>query len=94
MKKAFKILINKYILTSLGFLVWMVYFDQNDLMLQQERKKELQATKDDIAYLMKEINSMENEQSALAKDPQKLEQYARENFHMKKDNEDLYLISH
>jgi cell division protein FtsB len=92
MKKTLKFLINKYILTSLAFLVWMIYFDQNDWMQQQERKKELQATKDDISFLQKEINSMESEQSQLANDPKRLEQYARENFHMKKDNEDLYLI--
>ncbi len=94
MKKTVKILSNKFLLTSILFVVWMVYFDQNDWLLQRQRRKELQSTRDDIGYLTKEINKMENEQSELAKDPRKLEQYARENFRMKKDNEDLYLISH
>ena len=92
MTKTLKILTNKFLLTGAAFLVWMVYFDQNDWMLQQQRKKELQATKDDIVFLNTEINKMENEQAQLANDPKKLEQYARENFRMKKDNEDLYLI--
>jgi len=80
------------LLTALAFLVWMIYFDQNDWLLQQQRKKELQAIKDDIVYLKADINKMENEQAELAKNPKRLEQYARENFRMKKDNEDLYLI--
>lgn len=92
MNKAVKILTNKFLLTAVAFVVWMVYFDQNDWLLQRQRKKELQATRDDIAYLNSEINKMENEQAELAKNPKKLEQYARENFRMKKDNEDLYLI--
>lgn len=92
MNKAVKILTNKFLLTAVAFVVWMVYFDQNDWLLQRQRKKELQATRDDIAYLNSEINKMENEQAELAKNPKKLEQYARENFKMKKDNEDLYLI--
>jgi cell division protein DivIC len=92
MKKAFRIFTNKFLLTALAFLVWMIYFDQNDWLLQQQRKKELQAIKDDIVYLKADINKMENEQAELAKNPKRLEQYARENFRMKKDNEDLYLI--
>ena len=92
MKKAFRIFTNKFLLTGLAFLVWMIYFDQNDWLLQQQRKKELQAIKDDIVYLKADINKMENEQAELAKNPKRLEQYARENFRMKKDNEDLYLI--
>ena len=94
MKRTLRIITNKFLLTGLVFVVWMAYFDQYDWLSQQQRKKELRSVKDNISYLNSEISQMENEQSELAKNPKKLEQYARENYHMKKDNEDLYLITH
>lgn len=92
MKKVFAALTNKYLITVVAFLVWMVYFDQNDWFSQQERKQQLKATKDNISYLNEEIDRMEKEHSDMVTNPEKLEQFARENFRMKRDNEDLYVI--
>lgn len=92
MKKALHILTNKFLLTILAFFAWMAYFDQNDWISQQERRKELQDTKDNIAYLNTEIARMEKEKDGMSSDPKVLEQYAREQYRMKRDNEDLYII--
>lgn len=58
----------------------------------QQRKKELKGVNDNIAYLNTEVARMEKEHTDLVTNPQKLEQFARENFRMKRDNEDLYVI--
>lgn len=92
MKKVFQFLFNKYLLTSAAFLVWMTFFDQNDWMTQKETQKQLQATKDNIKFLTAKTESMEQELKLLQSDPQKLEQFAREKYRMKRDNEDLYII--
>lgn len=92
MKKVFQFLFNKYLLTSVAFLVWMTFFDQNDWMTQKETQKQLQATKDNIKFLMAKTVAMEQELKLLQSDPQKLEQFAREKYRMKRDNEDLYII--
>jgi len=92
MKKIFKVLTNKFLLTGIAFLVWMVCFDQNDWMSMQQRKKDLKATSDNITYLNGEIARMEKEHTDLVTNPQKLEQYARETFRMKRENEDLFVI--
>jgi len=92
MKKVWNVLTNKFLLTGVAFVAWMAYFDQNDWMLMQQRKHELQATKDNIAYLNTEIAKMEKEHADMTTSPKKLEQFARENFRMKRDNEDLYVI--
>lgn len=92
MKKVWNVLTNKFLLTAVAFVAWMAYFDQNDFMLMQQRKKELQATKDNITYLNTEIARMEKENADMRTNPAKLEQFARENFRMKRDNEDLYVI--
>jgi cell division protein DivIC len=92
MKKVFKVLTNKFLLTSIGFVVWMVYFDQNDWFSMRQRKNDLKAAHDNVTYLNSEIARMEQERSDLVSKPEKLEQFARENFRMKRDNEDLYVI--
>jgi cell division protein FtsB len=92
MKKAVKILANKYFITALAFIVWTVYFDQNDWMSLQQRQKELNAVKDNITYLNTEIDRMNTERNNLLTNPQKLEQYARERYRMKHEGEDVYVI--
>jgi cell division protein FtsB len=92
MKPVFRILTNKFLLTAIAFLAWMTFFDQNDLMSMREKKQNLQNVKDNITYLNAEIAKMEKEHEEMTGNPQKLEQYARENFRMKRDNEDVYII--
>ena len=60
----------------------------------QQRKQELQSTKDNIAYLNNEIARMEKDHEEMIGNPQRLEQYAREQYLMKRDNEDVYAVSY
>jgi len=92
MKKVVKVLTNKYLLTSIAFVAWTVYFDQNDWMTLQERQKELDGVKSNIAYLNGEIIRMSTERNDLRTNRDKLEKYARESYRMKHDNEDVYVI--
>jgi cell division protein FtsB len=92
MKKVLSIFTNKFVLTAVAFGVWMFFFDQNDFRSIQERKQELQDTKDNIAYLNNEIARMEKDHEEMIGNPQRLEQYAREQYLMKRDNEDVYVI--
>jgi cell division protein DivIC len=92
MKKVVRIVASKFVITALVFGVWMMWFDQNDFGSQQERSKTLQDTKDNISYLEKEIAMMEKEHFELTNDPRKLETYAREQYKMKRDNEDVFVI--
>lgn len=92
MKKLLRIASNKFLLTVVAFVIWMAYFDQNDWVSQRERSKELQGVKDNIAYLDGEISKMERDKEGMVSDPLVLEKYAREQYKMKRDNEDLYII--
>lgn len=83
---------NKYVITVALFAAWMLFFDQNDFFTQRERLRDLDNVRNDIAYLEKQIGKMEKDYNALVSDPQKLEQYAREKYRMKRDNEDVYVI--
>jgi cell division protein DivIC len=90
--KLLRILFNKYLLTAAAFIVLMLYFDQSDLISQKARQKELQDVKDNIGYLQMEVDRMESEYKAIRTEPQALERYAREQYRMKRDTEDLYIV--
>lgn len=92
MKRFFRIITNKYLVTAAVFVVWSVYFDQNDWMAMRQRQKELQAAKDNIAYLNTEIDKMSKERDAILHNPTVLEKYARERYRMKHAGEDVYVI--
>lgn len=99
MKKVTKVITNKYFIVSFCFAAWILFFDQNDWMSQQQRQKDLATTKDNIGYLKEEIKRMYAEKKALVtdmqgnlNDPEMLEQYAREHYRMKHDGEDVYVI--
>ena len=90
--KFLRILFNRYLLTLAGFLVLIIFFDPADLISQRAKQKELQDTKDNIRYLQHEVDSMEMAYVQLRKNPRALEQYAREQYRMKRDTEDLYIV--
>ena len=89
---AIKILGNKYFITTVAFLVWITYFDQNDWLTLQLKKKELNGVKSDITYLNNEIAEMEQEKNDLQSAPAAIERYSRETYRMKRDGEDVYVI--
>ncbi len=92
MKKLFRVLTNKFLITGTAFAVWMIYFDSNNWSAQDQRKSEIREVDRNIAYLNAEIIRMEKEHTELTGNPERLEEYAREQYRMKRDNEDIYLI--
>lgn len=94
MSRILKIITNKYFITFIAFLLLMLFFDQNDWFTQRERRKQLDATQQNIDFLRGESERMEREIDELNSNPKYLEQYAREKYHEKRDNEDVYLIIH
>jgi len=92
MKRLFRILTNKFLITGVAFSIWMVFFDQNNWSAQEERRMELRETERNIAWLQTEIAKMEADHRELTTNPARLEQHAREQYMMKRDGEDLYVI--
>ena len=84
---------NKFLLTGVSFLVWMMFFDRNDLTLQWKRITELQRLQQSEHKLNQQISDTKAELELLKTNPSTLEKYAREKYMMKKDNEDLYIIT-
>ena len=84
---------NKYLLSLVVFSVWMVFFDDRDVITTHFRyKSELNKLEESKEYYQLQISQTRAELGKLQTDPALLEKYARERYRMKKDNEDLYII--
>ncbi len=93
MNKVSKIFGNKYLITGSVFVIWMLFFDRNDIGLQLKRVSELQSLQESERKMGKQIADTREELNLLKTNPKTLEKYAREKYLMKKDNEDLYIIT-
>ncbi|MBO9571868.1 MAG: septum formation initiator family protein [Chitinophagaceae bacterium] len=85
---------NKYILTAGAFAVWMLFFDNRDVITTHfKQRSELNRLEESKTWYEKEISKTRAELEQLRSDQAILEKYAREHYRMKKDNEDLFVIS-
>jgi cell division protein DivIC len=83
---------NKYILSSIAFVVWMLFFDRNDVFTQLERRGDLNELRQSKAYFEKQIAENRKFSKDLQFNASAIEKYAREHYLMKRDNEDLFII--
>lgn len=93
MKKLKKIFTNKYLITGIAFAVWIMFFDRNDLPSQISRIRELNKIERNEKNMAVQISNTQKELQLLKTNPETLEKYAREKYLMKKDNEDLYIVT-
>ena len=92
MKRFLNLFRNKYFLVSSIFLVWMVFFDRNDLFSQWEYHQQVSKLKQERDFYQKETAKVHQDLDELTSNKEKLEKFAREKYLMKKDNEDVFVI--
>ncbi|MCB0761462.1 MAG: septum formation initiator family protein [Flavobacteriales bacterium] len=83
---------NKYILTLVLFLVWMMFFNDIDLIYVLENRSELSDLRDQRDMLEKASVIAEEDLYNLLTNQETLERFARETYLMKRDNEDIFLF--
>lgn len=92
MKKMFGFVRNKYIVTTIVFVVWVSFFDERDLYTTFQLKKKLNAIILKKKFFEQGIAQSEKQLDALKDDHESIERYAREQFLMRKDGEDIFLV--
>ena len=92
LKQIFHVLINKYLLTTVAFVIWMVFFDSNNLLTRNKLQEKLDSLYQAKNYYLQEIRKDSMLSVGLMNDTTQLERFARERYLMKKDNEDLFLV--
>lgn len=82
---------NKYFLITLLFLVWMTFLDANSWRTQAALNAVISRLKAQKRYYRKET---EADRAALKRleDPEFMERFAREHYHMKKAGERVFIV--
>jgi cell division protein DivIC len=83
---------NKYLLTILLFLIWIILLDSNNLIARFKDMRELHRLKTDREYYLNKIEVESRKLRELKTDNDNLEKFAREQYRMKKPDEDLYIV--
>lgn len=83
---------NKYVLTISVFAIWMLFFDQNNVVDRIKMTREINQLEEDREYYLEQIQKDSARLSELTTNKENLEKYAREQFLMKKPNEDVFII--
>ncbi|MDI1354025.1 MAG: septum formation initiator family protein [bacterium] len=87
-----KIIKNKYFLTLVGLVVWLTFFDKNDVFTQYELIQKCHKLDKDKDYYQSEIESNKTNLEELRTNKKSLETFSREKYLMKKENEDVYVF--
>jgi cell division protein FtsB len=86
------VLRNKYLLTFIIFAVWILLLDSNNLISRLKEMRNLKKLKAEKEYYVQRIEEDKRKLHELKTSDRNLEKFAREQYRMKKPDEDLYII--
>ncbi|MFP4092944.1 MAG: FtsB family cell division protein [Cyclobacteriaceae bacterium] len=83
---------NFFFLFSIGFMFWMFFLDANNLGAQIKLSRKLDKLEKEKSFYLEKIGEVEKDRKELMSNDELLEKFARENYLMKKPDEDVYVI--
>ena len=86
------VILNKYFISVVAVIVWVAFFDKDDLLSQYQLRHKLHQLRTERNYYQTEIEKSKNDMNELRTNPANLEKFAREKYQMKKDNEEIFVI--
>ncbi|MEJ6736184.1 MAG: septum formation initiator family protein [Flavobacteriales bacterium] len=84
---------NKYAYTLLFFIIWVCFIDQNNIMTAYTYNVELKKLETEKTYFNEAIEKTSKELFDLTENPATLEKFARENYFMKKEGEEVFVFT-
>lgn len=91
-RSIFRKFANKYTLVGAIFAIWVVLFDKYSVIEQFELRSKINDLKEEKKYYTEKIEEDKRKQAELTGDRDKLEKFAREEYLMKRENEDIFII--
>jgi len=91
-KKIFSLIKNKYALSLFIFSIWIGIFDSNNVIEQFSNDQAFRQIEKDKKYYQERIKENSKRLNELKTDRENLEKFAREEYLMKKSNEDIFYI--
>ena len=77
---------------SLVFVVWMIFLDTNNYFIHDELSAQIEDLENDIEFYEEALSRDKTLLEQLVTDPDAFERYARENFGMHREGEDITII--
>ncbi len=87
-----KIILNKYILVFLLFMVYFVFFDKHNLISRWQIYQKNKQLEKELNYYKKKIEEDKLKLYELKSSDENLEKFARERYYFKKDKEDIFVL--
>jgi len=92
MNRLFELFRNKYFVATAAFVVWMLFFDRNDMLSQYEYRSEVNKLQEEKDFYEEVTFQVKKDLKELSTNLKSAEKFAREKYFMKKDNEDVFVI--
>ena len=70
----------------------MLFFDENNMLVQYGRRHEMIALQKKSNFYKREITKVDRQYEELTTNSESQQKFARENYMMKKDDEDIFVI--
>lgn len=87
-----RIILNKYVVTLVGFFIFLIFFDNHNLISRWETSRKINSMEKEIKFYQSEIDKNKAKMNEMQTSDESLEKYAREQYHLKKDSEDVFII--
>ncbi|MDI9356344.1 MAG: septum formation initiator family protein [Chitinophagaceae bacterium] len=81
-----------YLLSLFFLLVWVSFLDENNVFNYISINQKIEYLQNQKKYYQEKIKNIKEEEYIILENIESIERYARENFLMKKKNEDMYVI--
>ena len=91
-KRVKPVALNKYVLVLVGFGVFITFFDQHNLINRWRTGQNIKQLKREITHYRDEIENNKRKMQELQSSDENLEKFAREQYLMKKKDEDIFII--
>ncbi len=91
-EKVSKVSSYKYIIVTVLFFVWIIFFDENSIVTHQQNKQRLQELLQQKEYYKERIKSDKQKLKDLNSGMKELEKFAREQYYMSKPDEDVFIV--
>ena len=88
-----KFLKNSYVIIIIIFVIWMIFFDSNSILVHNDLNNDINDLNNQKEYYKNEIERDNIELNQIKTDSG-LEKYAREKLFMKRENEEIFIIEY
>ncbi|AQY22890.1 FtsB family cell division protein [Riemerella anatipestifer] len=87
-----KYILNKYVITIVAFFVWMTFFDNTSFLVIRDLNSEIKKYEEQLNYYKTEYEKNDTFYKKLMFSRGEKEKFARENYFMKKSNEEIFIL--